>query len=81
MINNFFGVILRGIGTVSDLEYKSVAVGFQVSAETNKLLTEAAERSRRPKAKEAELRLTDHLRNFPDIATEGRRFKGDGTKG
>ncbi|WP_371822731.1 TraY domain-containing protein [Serratia sp. JSRIV006] len=59
---------------MSEPKYKSVSVGFQVSAETNKLLTEAAERSRRPKAKEAELRLTDHLINFPDIATPGRRF-------
>jgi hypothetical protein len=62
-------------------KYQPVAVGFQISAKINRLLTEAAERSRRPKAKEAELRLADHLENFPDIATTGRRFKHDGSKG
>lgn len=62
-------------------EYPSVGVAFQVSAKVNKLLSEAAERSCRPKSKEAALRLADHLEKFPDIATTGRRFKNDGSKG
>jgi hypothetical protein len=65
---------------VGEFNYKSVAVGFRVSAEINKLLTESAQRSRRPKAKEAELRLADHLKNFPDIATVGKRFEVDSSK-
>lgn len=59
---------------MDEKKYKSVAVGFQVSAAVNKLLSEAAERCHRPKAQEAQLRLEDHLRNFPDIASVGKRF-------
>lgn len=52
-----------------------------LSPEDNRRLTEAAQRCGRSKRKEASLRLADHLKNFPDIAAEGKRFLPDGTKG
>lgn len=55
-------------------DYKEVYIGFQVPPALNRLLTQASERSGRSKAKEAEIRLTDHLTNFTDIASVGKRF-------
>ncbi|WP_407902062.1 TraY domain-containing protein [Providencia rustigianii] len=43
-------------------EYKSVTISVPISAETNRLLTESAQRARRSKKVEAVLRLSDHLR-------------------
>ncbi|EKN4715513.1 TraY domain-containing protein [Yersinia enterocolitica] len=40
----------------------------------NRLLSQAAVRAKRTKVMEALLRLEDHLFNFPDIATHGKRF-------
>lgn len=57
--------------------YKDTSTVVQLSADLNKLLTEAASRSGRTKVQEASLRLRDHLMLFSDIATEGKRFSVD----
>ncbi|PJE81967.1 TraY domain-containing protein [Yersinia kristensenii] len=62
-------------------DFKKVGIAVDISAEMNRLLTQAAARSKRTKTTEAYIRLEDHLKNFPDIATAGRRFREDGTKG
>ena len=59
-------------------EWKKSSTAVELTPEMNKLLSQAATRSKRTKVTEATLRLYDHLKNFPDIATEGRRFKHDG---
>ncbi|HHR6394724.1 TPA: TraY domain-containing protein [Providencia alcalifaciens] len=43
-------------------KYKPVTISVPISAETNRLLTESAQRVRRSKKVEAVLRLSDHLR-------------------
>ncbi|HHR5887016.1 TPA: TraY domain-containing protein [Providencia alcalifaciens] len=43
-------------------KYKPVTISVSISAETNRLLTESAQRARRSKKVEAVLRLSDHLR-------------------
>ncbi|WGL94030.1 TraY domain-containing protein [Arsenophonus nasoniae] len=58
-----------------DETFSSVATVVELTPEMNRLLSQAAARSRRSKTQEATIRLFDHLRNFPDIATEGRRFR------
>lgn len=45
-------------------DLKMVYITLQLSAETNRLLTEAATRSKRKKVQEAKLRLDDHLHRF-----------------
>ncbi|WGM03645.1 TraY domain-containing protein [Arsenophonus nasoniae] len=55
--------------------FSSVATVVELTPEMNRLLSQAAARSRRSKTQEATIRLFDHLKNFPDIATEGRRFR------
>ncbi|WP_235784873.1 TraY domain-containing protein [Serratia fonticola] len=47
---------------------------MRLSPNVNRLLTESAIRTGRSKTQEALLRLTDHLINFEDIASEGKRF-------
>ncbi|WP_258557416.1 TraY domain-containing protein [Serratia fonticola] len=47
---------------------------MRLSPNVNRLLTESALRTGRSKTQEALLRLTDHLTNFEDIASEGKRF-------
>ncbi|MFT2798513.1 TraY domain-containing protein [Serratia sp. N21D137] len=47
---------------------------MRLSPNVNRLLTESALRTGRSKTQEALLRLTDHLNNFEDIASEGKRF-------
>jgi hypothetical protein len=64
-----------------DTTKKNTQSLVDLSPEDNRLLTEAAKRCGRSKRKEASLRLADSLRHFPDIATEGKRFLNDGTKG
>lgn len=64
-----------------DSEWKSSSTVIELSPEANRLLSQAAIRSGRTKVKEATVRLDDHLKNFPDIAREGRRFRMDGNKG
>lgn len=66
---------------MNESEWKSSSTVVELSPETNRLLSQAAIRSGRTKVKEATVRLEDHLKNFPDIATPGRRFREDGNKG
>ncbi|WP_145573518.1 TraY domain-containing protein [Yersinia mollaretii] len=61
--------------------YREVGLTIYISAKTNYLLSNAAARSKRTKTMEVLLRIEDHLNNFPDIATEGLRFREGGTKG
>ena len=49
--------IKKGIG--------SVAISTRIDAETNQLLTKAAQTSRRSKHNEMAVRLKDHLKRFP----------------
>ncbi len=46
-------------------------ISFILDAETNKLLTDSAERSNRQKRREALIRLKDHLRQFRSISEVG----------
>lgn len=62
-------------------DFKKVGIVVDISSEMNRLLTQAASRSKRTKTTEAYIRLEDHLKNFPDIATTGLRFSKDGNKG
>jgi hypothetical protein len=55
------------------LKFSTLAV--EINPEVNKLLTEAAERSKRTRRQELIVRLEDHLRNFGDIAAVGKRFQ------
>lgn len=64
-----------------DAEFPSSNITFDMSPEVNRLLSQSSARSKRTKVKEAILRLEDHLKRFTDIATEGKRFREDGTKG
>lgn len=66
---------------MSDDKFRKVGIAVDIPLEVNRLLTQAAQRSRRTKTMEALVRLEDHLKNFPDIATPGRRFREDGNKG
>jgi hypothetical protein len=63
------------------LEFTSAKITLDMSPEMNRLLSQSSARSKRTKVKEAMLRLEDHLKNFPDIATAGRRFREGGNKG
>lgn len=54
-----------------DSNYNRVHIGFSICPETNRLLTESAQRSNRTKKSEAELRLADHLRRFRSISEIG----------
>lgn len=63
-----------GISTMTDEQWKAVQLVMRLSPNVNRLLTESARRTGRSKIQEALLRLTDHLNNFEDIATEGKRF-------
>ncbi|AUQ43893.1 TraY domain-containing protein [Yersinia ruckeri] len=60
-----------------DKEYGNVSIVISLTSDMNKRLTLASERSQRSKTKEATLRLHDHLINFDDIATLGKRFTVD----
>lgn len=66
---------------MSDDKFRKVGIAVDIPPEVNRLLTQAAQRSKRTKTMEALVRLEDHLKNFPDIATQGRRFREDGNKG
>lgn len=59
---------------MEDIEYKAVGLSLEITPEMNRLLSQAAARAKRTKVMEALLRLEDHLFNFPDIATHGKRF-------
>ncbi|EPE7785844.1 TraY domain-containing protein [Yersinia enterocolitica] len=59
---------------MEDIEYKAVGLSLEITPEMNRLLSQAAVRAKRTKVMEALLRLEDHLFNFPDIATHGKRF-------
>ncbi|MBH2856672.1 TraY domain-containing protein [Serratia ureilytica] len=59
----------------SEHEYSSVSITLQLGPDVNELLTHAANRSGRTKRQEALLRLTDHLQQVRDIATQGKSFK------
>lgn len=59
---------------MSEDKFKKVGLTVDVPPDVNRLLTQAAQRSKRTKTMEALVRLEDHLKNFPDIATSGRRF-------
>lgn len=60
---------------MDDTGYKRVGLSFYITPEMNRLLSQASVRSKRTKTMEALVRLEDHLRNFPDIATQGKRFR------
>lgn len=66
---------------MKDENFKKVGIAVDISPEMNRLLTQAAARSKRTKTTEAYIRLEDHLKNFPDIATTGLRFREGGIKG
>ncbi|MEY4476353.1 MAG: hypothetical protein RL248_2120 [Pseudomonadota bacterium] len=66
---------------MSEDKFKKVGLTVDVPPDVNRLLTHAAQRSKRTKTMEALVRLEDHLKNFPDIATAGRRFREGGNKG
>ena len=66
---------------MSEEKFKKVGLTVDISPDVNRLLTQAALRSKRTKTQEALVRLEDHLKNFPDIARPGRRFREDGNKG
>ena len=51
-----------------NVKYPKVYISFQLSEETNKLLTESCQRSGRKKIPEAALRLEDHLRRYRSIS-------------
>lgn len=59
---------------MTDEQWKAVQLVMRLSPNVNRLLTESARRTGRSKTQEALLRLTDHLINFEDIASEGKRF-------
>ncbi|EBV7123965.1 TraY domain-containing protein [Morganella morganii] len=48
-------------------EYRPVTISISISAETNRLLTESAKRSKRTKAIEAIIRLSESLRSVNHI--------------
>ena len=52
-------------------DYPPVLVNVDLDSESNQLLTEGAQRSKRRKRCEASVRLKDHLLRFKDIATAG----------
>lgn len=52
----------------SETKYSKVYISFQLSEESNKLLTESCKRSGRKKIPEAALRLEDHLKKFRSIS-------------
>lgn len=54
--------------------FPKVSIVLELSPRMNELLTEAAERTKRSKTKEAAVRLEDHLINFGNIASVGFRF-------
>ena len=54
-----------------DSKLKSVGLAFKLRGEADRLLTEAARLSNRPKKQEAELRLADHLLKFESIGSVG----------
>ncbi|MEN3262969.1 TraY domain-containing protein [Sodalis endosymbiont of Spalangia cameroni] len=56
-------------------EYGSVSITLQLGSAVNELLALSAKRSGRTKRQEALLRLSDHLEQVRDIATQGKRFK------
>ncbi len=62
---------------MTDEQWKAVQLVMRLSPNVNRLLTESALRTGRSKTQEALLRLTDHLTNFEDIASEGKRFLRD----
>lgn len=64
-----------------DKNYLGTHISLKLPKGVNAALTQAAARSGRRKVSEAMIRLEDHLNNFADIASEGRRFKPDGEKG
>ena len=55
---------------------KFSTLSVELPPETNRLLSEAAMRSKRTKKQELVMRLEDHLKNFGNIATVGKRFRG-----
>jgi TraY domain len=62
-------------------KFRKVGLAVDIPPDVNRLLTQAAKRSKRTKTMEALVRLEDHLKNFPDIAIAGRRFRENGNKG
>lgn len=48
-------------------EYKSVTISVPISAETNRLLTESAQRAKRSKKVEAVIRLSQNLKAIKNI--------------
>ncbi|WP_131751122.1 MULTISPECIES: TraY domain-containing protein [Legionella] len=59
---------IRGWKLEFDNHFRKVYISFQLSAESNELLTDAAKRSNRKKVQEAKLRLDDHLKRFRSIS-------------
>ncbi len=56
-------------------EYRAISLIIHLTPQMNQNLSESAARAHRSKAKEAAVRLDDHLINFSDIATVGLQFK------
>jgi hypothetical protein len=55
-------------------DHKPKKLVIQLSPLMEQLLGEAAARAKRSYSKEAAVRIEDHLMNFGDIATVGKRF-------
>lgn len=61
-------------GMIQDNKFSSVYITIRLSAESNKIISIAAERSGRNKIQEARLRLEDHLSRFRSIAEPNHAF-------
>ena len=55
--------------------YRDVLISFEVNAQANRLLTEAAERASRTKRQEAKIRLHDHLIKYQSISEINKAYK------
>jgi len=53
---------------INNKKYKGVYITLNIDAETNKLLCEASQRSKRTKLQEAAVRIIHHLKMFHSIS-------------
>lgn len=65
------GIHVRTKKSCSDDEFTNVTITLRIDAETNRLLTQSAKRSKRTKRTEAEFRLTDHVKRWKSISEIG----------
>ncbi|MGL4927205.1 MAG: TraY domain-containing protein [Plesiomonas shigelloides] len=65
------GIHVRTKKSCSDDDFTDVTITLRIDAETNRLLTQSAKRSKRTKRTEAEFRLTDHVKRWKSISEIG----------